>query len=632
MATCVIACLLLCLPVSLVKAKDGGRYAVKASADSGDLIKIQRFEVEMTVLPSRRVEVEEKITVEFLSNGLTMFYHSLPTEGCIYSDIQASCPENPYFSYEVDDNPDLGGFIDINCIGGAQKGNVWTYTVTYAMQPNVFKGDTMAIDVVGYGSSVPIYDVTATVHFPETPTDEWVYVGKDIQPQHAYGLSEDGKTLTVRRSKLSLSYDNDYHEEMAEGITVGFTMPKGTLQGYGKTRVFTPNMWIIALSGGLTLALGAILFCIRKKREVVTVVNIKPPDGMSPLQMGKILDGNADDEDITSMLYYFAHKGYLKISLEDEEDPELTRLAPTLPEDAPAHERTLFDGLFDKKAENSGKVKISELVTRFYDKAETAKKQVLAPKPMYEKSSVFSFLSGGFLGGLYAVLITLFMGKKVGGGYCSPIGWILLLPVAINLVLACIRENYRYKWKGGKRLGFFLAQIGISVLAGVLFVLFAGRHFMSEWEKVVVAVGGLLPALLTGHNLTRTEKYLQTLGDILGFKDFILFTEEDKIKFMLEENPELYYEVLPYAQVLGVTDEWEKKFEKITLPPPTWYDGGMSTFDYIFLNRCIRNSVLNGLAKEAANRGGGHIGRSGGGGRFGSFGGGGFGGGGFGAR
>jgi uncharacterized membrane protein YgcG len=122
------------------------------------------------------------------------------------------------------------------------------------------------------------------------------------------------------------------------------------------------------------------------------------------------------------------------------------------------------------------------------------------------------------------------------------------------------------------------------------------------------------------------------LGEILGFKDFIVVTEEDKIKFMLEDNPELYYDVLPYAQVLGVTDEWEKKFAKITIQPPTWYVGNMTFFDYLLLRRCMSMAWARSFAEAAKRARGSHVGRSGGGGSFGGFGGGGFGGGGGGAR
>ena len=115
-------------------------------------------------------------------------------------------------------------------------------------------------------------------------------------------------------------------------------------------------------------------------------------------------------------------------------------------------------------------------------------------------------------------------------------------------------------------------------------------------------------------------------------------TEEDKIKVMLEENPELYYDVLPYAQVLGVTNEWEGKFKKLLVQPPSWYytSGNLTYFDCYLINRSLNRSMMMSMARMAAEAAGktagSFVGRSGGGGSFGGFGGGGFGGGGGGAR
>jgi uncharacterized membrane protein len=161
--------------------------------------------------------------------------------------------------------------------------------------------------------------------------------------------------------------------------------------------------------------------------------------------------------------------------------------------------------------------------------------------------------------------------------------------------------------------------------------------FLTEYEKAVIASVAFGSALLTQGALTREEKYCQTLGQILGFKDFIVVTEEEKIKFMLEENPELYYKILPYAQVLGVTDVWEDKFKGLTIEPPSWCVSSDATwFDYYLIHRSLNRSMMMSMARaaaSAANSGGGrYVGRSGGGGSFGGFGGGGFGGGGGGIR
>ena len=640
---CVIAALLCVLPTQKT-AKDGGRDAITASAYGGDLIAVDKYTVDMQVHTNRKVSVTEQVTVTFLQSGLSMFYRSLPTVGCIYEGFSASCAGNEAFYFEVADNPDVSGFIDVNCIGGVAKGRTWTYTISYTMLQGVENEDGMIIDVIGYGWSVPLHNVTATVHFPEAVTSAEVYVGHyGTDKTYPFTLSSDKKTLTVTADSLKLGYNSTYAEWMAEGITVDFAFNAGVLDSYADTRIFTENIWKLLVGALVCTGLGILLFVTKKKRDIVTIISVKPPKGMSPMQMGKILDGSVDNADVTSMVYYFAHKGYLKIDLSDEDDPELIRVVKALPESAPQYEKTLFNGLFAQgeyklvEGKDGRKevytVSISKLSGKFYEAMQAAKMQVRSPKPMYERSSCFLYAIGQLLGGVFAAVAAYLMGKRLGGGYVYFAGLFLFIPLILNLFLGIVKENYRYKWSAIKRLGIFLAEVSIALLFTGIFILAFANHIMTGWEKFVLCIGAFAPAFLTQNILVRTQTYCDTLGEILGFKDFIVVTEEDKIKFMLEDNPELYYEVLPYAQVLGVTDEWEKKFAKITLQPPTWYVGNMSFFDYLILRRCMSIALTRSFAEMARKaHGGGHIGRSGGGGGFGGFGGGGFGGGGGGAR
>ncbi len=639
LAVLVLLLAILLSPFAVKWQKEGGRYEASASTTySSDGFSVDNYIVDMTVQTNRKVKVRESISITFLRSGLTMFYRSLPTTGGMYEDIKATCPGNDAFRYDVIDSPDMHGFIDVECIGNAYNGASWTYEITYTMQTDVFKGDGMKIDVVGFGFPVPLHNVTATVHFPAAVTDHEVYIGAygvSAASPNQYKLSADGRTLTVQKDELPVRYNGTYDEYMAEGITVDFTLPQGTLASYAKSRVFTAEMGILLLIAFLLIGGAAVIFMLRDKRDIVTTVHLTPPNGMTPMQMGTLLDGQVDNEDSTSMLYYFADKGYLQIDFSNEDDPKLIRLAPELPLSEPAHARTLYKSLFEGgKRDASGLVTtyVSAIGGNFFQAIQTAKKQVPTPKPMYTKKSVLSFLSGGILGGLFGFFGAFAMGKAVGGGYSYILGIIFLLPVIVNLLLGWVRENYRYKWKGGKRTAVYVLEIVISVAMTLLFVFLFAKHTMTEWEKLALCLGALIPPLITEGALTRSETYQTTLGDVLGFKDFITYTEEDKIKFMLEENPQLYYQILPYAQVLGVTDEWEKKFERLALEPPNWYVGRSATvYDYLLIDRCMRRSMLAAMA-AAARAAGDSAGRSGGGGGFGGFGGGGFGGGGGGVR
>lgn len=125
-----------------------------------------------------------------------------------------------------------------------------------------------------------------------------------------------------------------------------------------------------------------------------------------------------------------------------------------------------------------------------------------------------------------------------------------------------------------------------------------------------------------------TKEHAELLGQILGFKQFILYTERDKVEFMLKDDPELFYRILPYAQVLGVTDAWTDKFEGLNMTPPSYLYGTSNLYDFVVWNavfRSMNRTFSNNLVSRPSSSGSGF---NGSGGFGGGFGGGGFGGGG----
>ncbi len=618
-----------------------GRYATKVSAYSSDYIKIHQFTAQYIVNTDRTVVVKERIKVEFLQSGLTTFYRSLPKEQARYFDIQASCENNPDFFYYVADNPDLSDFIDVNCVGGAEQGNIWVYDISYTMEHMGEMGDNgLIIDLMGYGWTVPIYNVEINVDFPQNSLQAYTVYSGEYGTHGNYAnvnvTDQTDSSLTLQCDKLERKYSSYFDEYATEGITLKFALHDGVFKPYTPFSLATRDMWWIVLIGLGAIALAlAVVALTPKKQEIVTTVNIKAPDEMDPMQMGKRVDGNVDQEDITAMLYYFADKGYMSIDFSDEDDPVLIQNVSHLPDKEQTHARTLFSGLFSRattNAEGLVSVRVSQLQNHFYASADAAKTQLPAKKT-YEKRSVVTYISGGVIGLLIGILVPMLWGLfNVGGNYTYFTGVLFALPIFVILLLGYVAENYRYKWNKSKKTGMRVAQIAIALVATVLFNALFASHLLLISEKTVLAVCVFICAFLSQNKLRRTEQCKDELGHILGFKDFIVYTEEDKIKIMLEENPELYYKVLPYAQVLGVTDEWTDKFKNILLEPPTWYVGtNVTYFDYLIMRSCMRRAMITAMTRPQQS-GGSRIGRGGGGGRFGGFGGGGFGGGGGGAR
>lgn len=628
---CLIAMTLLSF-FGIFGQNEGGMVALTAQAEgySSPSIEIQSYDVAMQVQSDRKVCVQEKIKVRFLADGLTMFYRSLPKEGTRYYDISASCAGNDAFTYNVKNNPDSDHFLDINCIGNAQKGNVWTYDISYTMIGGESFGDGIIVDVIGFGWPVALHNVTATVSFPVAPLGEpKLYIGEYGAERSDADIeySEDRKTIKISRECLFLAYNDEYGETMAEGITLECEFEKGVFVNYTSERLFTSSMPWILLGGALCIGISVVGVCLfRKKREIIPVVSVRAPDGFDPLKTGVWLDGTVDTEDVTSMIYYFAEKGYLQIDFSDEDDPELIK-AQEIADCEPIYAKTLFKGLFRQ----GNRVRISDLSEKYYTSVQKAQMQV--PKPnMYEGRSVLGFVLGGVASVLYTTLTVFLMGRRqIGNGYTYLWGVINILPVVAIWFVALMGENYRYKWKKSVRLGLFLLNIAIAAAATLVFVFGMANHIATGWEKSVIGLCGFTATLISTISLSRKEEYTKELGEILGFKEFIVYAEKERLEALLQDTPQLFYSVLPYAQVLGVSDIWEKKFRGLTVEPPTWCVGTrMTVFDYMVFDHCMRRSMV--AAMQPPKNSGSHVGRSGGGGHFGSFGGGGFGGGGGGAR
>lgn len=190
----------------------------------------------------------------------------------------------------------------------------------------------------------------------------------------------------------------------------------------------------------------------------------------------------------------------------------------------------------------------------------------------------------------------------------------------------CVRkENKKMK---EKRFFFptampkFLYFIGICVVAVVFFNAFAPKTWFTY---VACGIAVIILALLMFFGSKRTKAGNQVYGQILGFKEFIKKAELDRLKMLVEENPSYYYDIMPYAYVLGLSDQWIENFETMHMPEPDWYSGRDPFGDAVFYSM-VRSA--NACATAPETSGGGS---SGGGFSGGGFSGGGSGGGGGGA-
>ena len=125
----------------------------------------------------------------------------------------------------------------------------------------------------------------------------------------------------------------------------------------------------------------------------------------------------------------------------------------------------------------------------------------------------------------------------------------------------------------------------------------------------------------------RTDYGNQVLGQVIGLRNFIIVAEEDRLQELVDENPYYFYDILPFAYALGLTDVWNDHFKKLTIQPCEWYSSRLYGNPYYMTNsltsqmHVIERAMTSAPAPESSSGG-----FSSGGGSSGGFSGGGFGG------
>jgi uncharacterized membrane protein len=158
--------------------------------------------------------------------------------------------------------------------------------------------------------------------------------------------------------------------------------------------------------------------------------------------------------------------------------------------------------------------------------------------------------------------------------------------------------------------GFFLVGSLAELFSSVLFIL-SGILIIS---LVIVAFG----------YRRRTKKGYEALDHLEGFKLFLSVTEKERYEFhnAPQKSPEQFMEYLPYAIAFGVEEEWAEVFKDITIPDPTWYDGGsVGHFSATNLATSVGafSTAFAASSGSSGSSGGGSSGGGGGGGGGGSW-------------
>lgn len=590
-----------------------------ASASSAGFT-TERFDVEVNITEDHVMSFTEKVKVDFYEARHGIFRY-IPYDAKTYDVKHASALGDPYESYTEDGNVVLQIGDPYETIQGGHTYQMQYDLVCYEDRDDAV--DYLSLDVIPPEWQTRIETAQIVVHFPK-PIDAdkvkifsgiYGFEGNDIGVEPVF--SNDGKTMTINADNL----------QRGQAITIAAELPEGYwVDEANRDWMMIPLVCLLCIVPLITFILW---FIFGRDPKMVKTVEFYAPDGMTPAEIGYVADGIVNNKDLSAMIVYFAEKGYLEIREYDEDKFELIKKT-SIPAEEKRFAKTLFNAYFMQ----SDVVKMDELPEDIADFYEVATSQVSAlyrgEKKLHTASSTICRVAGIIL---YALLTII--PATLAAMMSFSVDWVIaIVPIVVTALIGAILlivgyDNWNSMSKGAKMA---CVVAGISLLAVnhvgngiVLFILL---------EKIWV--GLLSTAALTATIVfvtlmqARTTKSTVLMGKILGFRDFIETAELEKLKLMVEENPNYFYDIMPYAYVFGLSDKWIKHFEQIPTAKPGWYHGHrhIDAWDVYWysrmMNRCMTSmdhSISSAIYKSM-DTGGGSIG--------GGFGGGGFSGGGFG--
>ncbi len=428
------------------------------------------------------------------------------------------------------------------------------------------------------------------------------------------------------------------------------------------------SLYIIAavLLGVIALVSVLLFWFIGNNPKPASPVEFYPPDGKTPSEIAYLFKGSVNNEALLMLIITWANKKYLEIS-EENKNLKITKLQD--PNFEKLHEKTVWNSLFHKENQI---VLTSAVSTKLAKEFMTAKKEVEvdAKIEVFKKSTIILKIVLGtllFAGQLISILMFAINSINITGYFLFVSFALAFISISIMLCFA-EKENFKYgilvlsavlmifinfwmaliyaavvlvlqiisvKFKIEKiAYTLTILSAGIAVMVGTL--LKVPQVIFPIYLIVISSAFLIIQNLLIFLTNKRTTENQKIYGRILGFKNFLLKAEKARIEKLAKEDPSYYFNILPYAYVLGVSDVYCNKFKGIVSEMPDWYRGEYSGVDIIFsmyilrsFNIYSRNLTYSAVRNRFGNGGphsGGHFGGGFGGG--GGFSGGGFGGGG----
>ena len=533
-----------------------------------DNISFNTIQKDIVIGEDKVLQVTETLGVSYKRSDINVgFTRNISRANTITREVNGKKYSNTTFasltleSVTIDGEPDTGAFltsdseyyyINTGTDGVKMASGDYTYVLNYTYDLgedfiNAF--DDFTFDILDYEYLNDIKSFSSTITFPS-----------NLEELEGVSL-EEGGSVSFHTNQTGLDIDYSYTQVAGKtelkivasninsrhGITIQVILPNHYFNtSYTPSILYYVMLAVFCIS---ILAISLIFVGQHVKNKCIITPEFYPPENMSPIGVAKAYRGHIKPNDFASLIIYWASRGYVKLDLKEKNNVVITKL-----KDIDKHEKRSEQDYFNAIFKSSDVFSTHDNA-RYNPEISGAVTQInLENKPT--KSNLPKFLIH-----LFAILPPLAM-----------IGWsiqylgftftpLLMLFPLIAIIIALYTQipiGFKVVWClifGGVPLVLLILQylvlrcydpFGFIYIAFILFLLL---NFVSPFAKDF-----------------SQDKELR--GKILGFKNFLVTAEVAKLEMLVEENPQYFYNILPYCYVFGITKKIQEKFAK--LKSSTW--------------------------------------------------------------
>ena len=287
---------------------------------------------------------------------------------------------------------------------------------------------------------------------------------------------------------------------------------------------------------------------------------------------------------VPALIIEFANEGYIEIG--DGADRQEKGIFAKKPKDrfdiikikdynGDQYRKKIFDAIFSKGdviTEKNIKKVGQNIVTAVTEGTEVMQNSKF-DKDVYDQSGLKHVWK--ILGMTIIPLIILFLGAVsfVGSiGLTFKIISTIAILASIFMSVMCLKQTSRTTTVIGVVIQLIIIII-MLVYAGVEAKFISGLG--TGVYYIVSAILLSLQVLISFWMEKKTQKGMMYEAQVNGFVKYIKTAREEELKEMVMEHPTMFFDILPYTYIFGISKLWINKFSNIEIEKPEWYTGNV---------------------------------------------------------